>query len=75
MLLDSNHTDQGDSCVTDAFLTSLLNKFAFKTSATKKYGSQVEFYEYITMIWLRFLHRVEMHSDTFDIDEVHRRAD
>jgi hypothetical protein len=27
------------------------------------------------MIWLRFLHRVEMHSETFDIDEVHKRAD
>jgi len=31
-LMDSNHTDQGDGCVSDQFFTSLLNKFIFKTS-------------------------------------------
>jgi hypothetical protein len=73
-LMDSNHIDQGDGCVTDEFLTSLLNKFLFKTSATKKYGSQVEYYEYITMLWLRFLYKVDMHDNTFDFNEVNKRS-
>lgn len=38
-LMDSNHTDQADGVVTDQFLSSLLNKFAFKTSFTKSGGS------------------------------------
>ena len=65
-LNDSNHTDQGDSCVTDEFLNSCIQKFAFKTSFTKKEGSNPEFYECITMMWLKFLHQIDFHDDTFE---------
>lgn len=73
-LLDSNHTDQGDDCVTDEFLIACLNKFVFKTSFDKKYGSNVEFYEYITMLWLKFLYRIDFHDNTFDFDKIYKRS-
>lgn len=69
-LLDSNHTDQGDACVTDKFFMNLLHKFGFKTSFSKKYGSNEDFYEYITNLWLKFLYQIEFHDNTFDFSEV-----
>lgn len=65
-ILDSTHIDQGDACVYDQFGTKFINGPIFKSKFAKKQGSNVEFYEFITILWLDFLYRKGHHDNTFD---------
>ena len=69
LLKDSGHTDQSDGCIFDSYLACLFN-LGMGCSFNKAEGSNTEFNEFITLLWLNYLHKIGFHENTFTIESV-----
>jgi hypothetical protein len=66
-LVDSGHTDQGDLVYYDNYAASFINSL-FGQSFYKSGGSNHEFQEALTLIWINYLYKIGLHDETFQPD-------
>lgn len=65
--MDSGHTDQGDLVYYDNYAASFINSI-FGQSFYKSGGSNHEFQEALTLIWINYLYKIGLHDETFSVD-------
>jgi hypothetical protein len=55
-----------DRSITEEHLMMLASPPMSGVSMTKKEGSNVEFHEYLGLLWLEFLYKIGHHDGTFN---------
>lgn len=66
-LVDSGPTDQGDLVYYDNYAASFITSM-FGQSFYKSGGSNPEFQEALTLIWINYLYKIGLHDETFSVD-------
>jgi len=61
---NSSHTDQSDQVLYQQFESMLFNKFS-KVNGVKKQGTNIEFHEFLAMLWLDYLLKIGHHNNTY----------
>jgi hypothetical protein len=63
---NSGHLEQMDRVITEEKLMMTASIFMSGITELKKEGSNVEFHEYLGLLWLEFLFKIGHHDNTFN---------
>ena len=61
---DSGHMEQMDRSIYEEFLIG-VGSTTMGVPFSKKQGSNVEFHEYLGLLWLEYLFKIGHHDETF----------
>ena len=61
---DSSHTDETDKVLYMQYEMSWFNR-SLRINGIKKQGTNIQFHEFLGLLWLDFLYRIKLHNNTF----------
>ena len=70
---NSTHLDQTDEIMYNQFEYAMFNMFSGGVSMVKQQGSNIEFHEFLAILWLDFLLKIGHHNNTFTKDNLQER--
>lgn len=68
---NSGHIEQMDRCITEELTMMAASPSMSGTTMAKKEGSNVEFHEYLGLLWLEFLFNIGHHDNTFNLNDTY----
>jgi hypothetical protein len=63
---NSGHLEQFDRAITEEGTMMFVSPMMSGVTRSKKEGSNVEFHEYLGLLWLEYLWKIGHHDNTFD---------
>ena len=64
---NSGHLEQFDRAITEESTMMWVSPSMSGVTKSKKEGSNVEFHEYLGLLWLEYLWKIGHHDNTFDL--------